>query len=258
MHCINYNIISERQAAYLKGDSTISQLLYIVHNIRLSWANSKISHGIFLDISAAFDTVWHKGLLAKLEQIGLDDKVLDMFTSYLENRKQVVVVDGQISDEKYVKCGVPQGSKLGPLLFIIYINDIIKDIESDILVFADDTTLLASGTDPAETSAQLNRDLSRISEWAKKWKITFNPNKSKDMIFSNKNLCNSPPVVYNNTYIDRVTTHKHLGIYLTSNLDWSTQITQLSLKANRKLAVLRSVKFLQRKTLDMLYKVTEN
>ena len=90
-HCTDFNIISERQAAYLKGDSTISQLIYIVHSIRKSWKNSKVSHGIFLDISAAFDTVWHKGLLSKLEQIGIDDKVLALFSSYLSDRIKAMV-----------------------------------------------------------------------------------------------------------------------------------------------------------------------
>ena len=255
-HCIDNNIISDRQAAYLKGDSTISQLLYIVHYIRSCWGKSKIVQGAFLDISAAFDKVWHKGLIAKLSQIGIDGTLLTLFTSYLSNRKQCVVVDGVKSSLLDVKAGVPQGSRLGPLLFIIYINDIINDIESEILIFADDTTLLASGSDPAETTSQLNKDLDKISAWAQTWKVTFNAGKSKDVIFSNKCLNNSPPLLFNNMFIDRVNTHKHLGVYLSSNLDWSSQINDVCLKANRKLSVLRSIKMLKRKTLDLLYKIT--
>ncbi len=185
-HCSKYNIISERQAAYLKGDSTISQLIYIVHYIRSSWGNSKIVEGAFLDISAAFDKVWHKGLISKLAQIGINGNLLSFFTSYLSNRKQCVVVDGVTSSLLDTNAGVPQGSRLGPLLFLIYINDIVADIESEILIFADDTTLLASGKDPSETSAQINRDLEKISAWSRIWKVTFNAGKSKDMIFFKK------------------------------------------------------------------------
>ena len=152
--------------------------------------------------------------------------------------------------------GVPQGSRLGPLLFIIYMNDIVENIESDILIFADDTSLMASGSDPSETAAQLNRDLDKISTWALEWKVSFGAKKSKDMIFSKKIPNNSPPIKFNNTVIDRVNTHKHLGLYLTSSLDWSVQINEVCLKANRKLAVLRSVKLLSRQTLDLLYKLT--
>ena len=255
-HCLENNIITEKQAAYLKGDSTVSQLLYIVHKIRKTLSDKNISQGIFLDVSAAFDKVWHNGLLAKLGQIGVEGSFLDTISSYLAGRQQVVVVDGVKSDVLDVKAGVPQGSRLGPLLFIIFMNDIIDDIESDILIFADDTSLIASGSDPAETAQQLNRDLSKISSWAIKWKVVFNAKKSKDIIFSKKVLNNSPPIIFNDTIIERVNTHKHLGLILTSNLDWSAQITEVCLKANRKLSVLRSVKLLSRQTLDLLYKLT--
>ena len=178
-HCTMNNIISDRQAAYMRGDSTMTQLLYIVHFIRKNWGYSKIVQGAFLDISSAFDKVWHNGLIAKLSQIGIDGSLATFFKSYLSNRKQCVIIEGEKSTLLDIEAGVPQGSRLGPLLFIIYINDIINDIESEILLFADDTTLLASGKDPAETSAQINRDLIRISEWAKKWKVTFNAKRQR-------------------------------------------------------------------------------
>ena len=102
----------------------------------------------------------------------------------------------------------------------------------------------------------INRDLQRISEWSKIWKVTFNASKSKDMIFSNKVLHNSPPILFDNIVVDRVASHKHLGVYLTSTLDWSLQVHETCMKAYRKLSVLRSVKLLQRNTLDLLYKLT--
>ena len=171
-HCMEHSIISSKQAAYLKGDSTVAQLLYIVHKIRSQWAKGNVTHAVFLDVQAAFDKVWHKGLLAMLDQINVTNEVHALFASYLTNRKQVTVIDGSKSDEKTVKAGVPQGSRLGPLLFIIYINDVTANIESDILMFADDTSLLVSGKSPEETSKILNRDLARIATWSAKWKVT--------------------------------------------------------------------------------------
>ena len=100
--------------------------------------------------------IFADGLVAKLSQIGIDGNFLDFFKSYLRNRKQCVIIDGVKSNFLDVTAGVPQGSRLGPLLFIIYINDIINDIQSDIMIFADDTTLLASGDDPTITASQLN------------------------------------------------------------------------------------------------------
>ena len=99
--------------------------------------------------------MWHKGLLAKLQQIGMSNTILTLFEEYLANRKQCVVVDGIKSSFLNIEAGVPQGSRLGPLLFIIYINDIVEGLESEILIFADDCSLLASGLDPSETAQQL-------------------------------------------------------------------------------------------------------
>ena len=207
-------------------------------------------------MSAAFDRCWHKGLIAKLQQSKVEGLGLSLFESYLQNRQQCTVVDGLKSKFEYVTAGVPQGSKLGPLLWLIYCNDIVNDIESQIFLFADDTCLFVSGNDPADTAIILNRDLETLNTWSKRWKVSFNADKSKDIIFSqNKVLFNSPPVLLDGDFVERVHEHKHLGIYLSSNLSWSRQIHEVCLQANRKLAVLRSVKYLKRQTLDLLYKI---
>ena len=255
-HLMENNIITTKQAAYLKGDSTQSQLLYLIHTIRQAWGNKLVSHAVFLDISAAFDKVWHKGLIAKLTEVGVSGQFLQVLESYLNNRKQKVMIDGVPSEEVSIKSGVPQGSRLGPLLFLVYINDIVKDLECDCLLFADDCCLIYNATDPNISACLLNKNLEKISLWAIKWKVTFNASKSKDIIFSKKCLYNSPPLYFNSSLIDRVASHKHLGVYLTNNLDWSLHINETCSKAHKKLAVLRSVRLLHRNTLDILYKLT--
>mgnify|MGYP000844576866 CR=1 FL=1 len=148
------------------------------------------TQGIFLDVSAAFDKCWHKGLLAKLKKAKIDNSCYKLFESYLSNRVQCTVVEGLKSNFKEIKAGIPQGSKLSPLLWLLYVNDIIDGIESEILLFADDTCCFATGIDPADTAIILNRDLDKLNTWASKWKFTFNTGKSKDIIFSEKKFEN--------------------------------------------------------------------
>ena len=170
-HCINNNVISERQAAYIKGDSTIQQLLYMVHFIKSSWTKGNITQGCYLDVSAAFDKCWVNGIIPKLKQIKIEGNCLNLFHSNLLKRQICTVVHGCKSEISEIKAGVPQGSRLGPLLWIIYVQDIIENLESECLLFADDTCIFASGEDPAITAEVLNRDLEKIGSWAKKWKV---------------------------------------------------------------------------------------
>ena len=255
-HFTENNIISDKQAAYMRGDSTTNQLLYLVHQIRSAWHRGEVVQAAALDVHAAFDKVWHSGLLAKLDQIGVTGNCHNLLRSYLSDRRQIVVVDGVKSDVCQIKAGIPQGSRLGPLLFILYINDIQTDLESDILIYADDTTLLVTGRNPTDTAEILNRDLIKINNWASKWKVIFHAEKSRDILFSEKTFQIQPQLTLNDQPIKKVTQHKHLGLILTSNLDWTPQIQAVCLKANQKLAVLRQAKYLQRQTLDILFKLT--
>ena len=138
------------------------------------------------------------------------------------------------------------------MLWILYNQDIIDDLESECLLYADDTCLFAFGKDPVKTIEKLNRDLVKIGLWAEHTK------KSKDMIFMKSKIWSnmSPPLILNGAPISRVHQHKHLGLWLTPSLDWGKQVQQTGLRANGKLAVLQYCKFLDRSTLDMLYKIT--
>ena len=253
-HLLSNNIISKQQAAYLPSDSTAQQLLSMIHLIKTTMASNNIAQGVFLDVSAAFDAVWHKGLLAKLEQINISGTALQLFSNYLSNRHSVTVIDGHKSTELPLLAGVPQGSRLGPLLFIIYINDLVSDLESNPFVYADDTTLIATGSSTYETTNILNRDLFKISTWAHTWKVTFNASKSKDMIFS-KFLLPSYPTILGLQCIERVHLHKHLGLYINSSLTWDKHIESIVKKVNLKLSIMWQVKELSRQCLDVLYKL---
>lgn len=163
------------QSGFRPGDSTINQLIFLVHKIYKALEEGKEVRVVFLDISKAFDKVWHAGLLRKLEALGVQSPLLQWFESYLCNRKQRVVIEGQCSDWRSINSGVPQGFVLGPLLFLIYINDVTDDLASLPLIYADDTTLLQIVDDPAASADRLNSDLNKIAVWADKWLVTMNP-----------------------------------------------------------------------------------
>ena len=145
---------------------------------------------VFLDISKAFDKVWHDGLIFKLKQNGISGNLLNLLSNFLRNRKQRVVLNGQTSSWADVNAGVPQGSILGPLLFLIYINDLADGLSSNAKLFADDTSLFSVVHNANTTAKELNNDLVKISRWAYQWKMSFNPDPSKqaqEVIFIKKN-----------------------------------------------------------------------
>ena len=161
-------LLAPNQSGFRPNDSCIDQLLSIVHSIYSDFDHnpSLEVRGNFLDISKAFDKVWHDCLLYKLECFGIPGNLLKLFHSYLNNRHQRVVLNGQYSKWAPILAGVPQGSILGPLLFLIYINDLPENLKSSAKLFADDTSLFSTVYNSAESANLLNDDLKKISEWA--------------------------------------------------------------------------------------------
>ena len=147
-------------------------------------------------MSKAFDKVWHEGLIFKLKQNGIDGKLLNLFKNYLSNRKQRVVLNGIESNWGEIKAGVPQGSVLGPLLFLVYINDLEEGIKSNVKFFADDTSLFSIVQDPVVSARELQHDLNLINKWAHQWKMSFNPDPNKqteEIIFFQNSLSTDHP-----------------------------------------------------------------
>ena len=248
-----HNVLTPHQSGFIPGDSAVNQLLSTYNNLCCSFDSGIITQTIYFDISKAFDRVWHKGLLVKLEAVGIRGKLHKFFHDYLDNRHQLVVVRGEKSDIKKIPAGVPQGSVLGPLLFVLYINDIVTDIESRIKLFADDTSLSHASNDPLR-EAILNADLERIALWSQTWKITFNATKT-DLLNSTNHHIQTTPLTFGNHTLDPSESHKHLGVILQNNCRWDEHVQFIANKVNMLIACLRNYKYrLSRKSLETMYK----
>ena len=224
------------QSGFRPGDSTVMQLIFVVNKIYQALEKGNEVRAVFLDISKAFDNVWHKGLLAKLKSTGINGPLLQWFESYLTERYQRVTIEGTSSDWARIEAGVPQGPVLGPLLFLIYINDIADNVSSTCFLFADDSLLLDEVISQIDTANKLNNDLDSISMWADRWLVTMNANKTKNMIFSSKlNKPLHPTLTLANEPIDIVDQHDHLGVTLTNKLSWRPHILKIHQKASKKL-----------------------
>ena len=183
------NLITKNKSGFRPGDSTTTDLLYLVNEIHEAFEDPKSLkvRAVFLDISKACDKVWHEGLVFKLKQNGISGKLLKFLESYLCNRKQRVVLKGYYSDYSNIESGVPQGSVLGPLLFLIYINDLERNIKSNIKFFADDSMLFSIVNNHVISATDLNHDLDIIYQWVHQWTMEFNPGTSKkanEVLFS--------------------------------------------------------------------------
>ena len=228
--CIN-GLISPHQSGFRPGDSTINQLLLITQNIYRSFDEipSKETRAIFLDPSKAFDMVWYEGLIYKMESNGLHGNILQIVKNFLADRKQRVVLNGQCSKWDTISAGVLQGSVIGPLLFLIYINDITDNVKCSIKLFADDTSLFTTVQNENVAALDLNRDLEIINLWAWQWKMQFNAVKTEEVLFSCKrNKPIHPSLKLGEEVIASKVEHKHLGIILDSMLNSKVMSARLS------------------------------
>ena len=197
-----------------------------VHDIYASfnWNPPKDVRGIFLDICKAFDRVWHKGRIYKMKCIGIIGMPLKLMQNFLQNRYQWVLLNSQCSSWASVFAVVPQVSVLGPLFFLIYINDLTKDISSTNKLFADDTSIFSFVNDIDVSEHELSSDLRKIYMWAYHWKMSFNLDVSKqaqEMIFSERTQkLFHPTVLFNNIPVRHSIVQKHSGVYLDEKLNF--------------------------------------
>ena len=232
-------------------------ILTLLDHVITTLEKGEYTIGIFLDFSKAFDTVNHEILIAKLEAYGIRGLANKWVKDYLSSRQQFSTINGTVSKTRTVTCGVPQGSILGPLLFLVYINDLASiSKEFSMILFADDSNLFMSGKDLADIADRLNRESHKLIDWLRANRLSLNLLKTHYMLFAPKKKTPPPEVdiIIDGTKIERVTTCKFLGVILDENLNWKKHIEYTSTKISKTLGLLNKArKYFDREVLITLY-----
>ena len=239
-HADIHNILGEEHHGFKKNHSTETQLILTTYDMLKQRDSGKQLDVIILDFSKAFDTVPHSRLLGKLHHYGIKGNLLRWIEEFLVGRTQSVLVDGTKSPEEAVLSGVPQGTVLGPLMFLLYINDMPSQVQRDTRcrLFADDS-LLYRVIDSTLDQVQLQQDLKNLEKWALDWGMVFNPSKCHVMHINGGRT--HRPYLYQlcGVLLKSVTQERYLGVILTQSLSWSTHISQVSVKANQNLGFIK-------------------
>ena len=241
------NFLYEHQFGFRKHHSTNHALVSIVEQIRSSLDKKMYSCGVFVDLEKAFDTVNHDILLAKLEHIGIRGVAKKWFESYLSERFQSVTIGGVSSSRLPITCGVPQGSILGPLLFLIYINDMRSSVKSStVFHFADDTNLLCSAFSLKKLRKLLNKDLASLYEWLCANRLSINAGKTEFLVFRppRHNTEIRLTLKFHQTKLFESSKIKYLGLILDNKLNWKPHIAELSKKLSRAVGMLYKIRSL--------------
>jgi len=251
-HLERFELIKESQHGFVKRKSCLTNLLVFIEEVTNYLDSGYPVDVIYLDFQKAFDKVPHRRLILKLAAHGIGGEVLKWIENWLSGRKQRVVLGGQMSKWCDILSGVPQGSVLGPLLFVVYINDIDDSVNSKILKFADDTKIY-NKVNSADCINNLQNDLSKLISWSEEWQMLFNFDKCKIMHLG----YNNPKVNYSmkTTHLEKVHEEKDLGVIVSDDLKWEKQCTAAVKQANKVLGMIKR-NFVDRskETIMALYK----
>ncbi|CAB0000004.1 unnamed protein product [Nesidiocoris tenuis] len=232
---IPHHTYENKQERNVKKHSTIDQVHRIVNIIEEALEKKNVCSGIFLDVAQAFDKVWHEGLNHKLKKM-LPYQYVELLESYLSRRYFCIKQEDAYSEPRTINAGVPQGSVIGPLLYLLYTCDLPETEENTTATFADDTAILAVGESNEESTQKLNRAISRISSWTAKWRIRLNEAKSVHIDFTNRSIVYTPTFI-NGVAIPYVNEAKYLGMTLDAKLRWKEHVkkkkTELVLKLRK-------------------------
>ena len=239
----SYSIFTDKQYGFRKNMNTNDAVNNLLDNIYNAMDDSDFLGAVFIDLSKAFDTVPHNLLLHKLEHYGIRGNALNLLESYLSNRKQFVSIEGIKSSMQDVKIGVPQGSVLGPLLFLLYINDLPNSVNNvNSILFADDTTMFARDNDVYDLCNTISSDMLLVKEWLIANSLTLNESKSYYIIFSLKKIPDNLRVTIGDHVLDRKTHGKFLGVILDEKLNFSNHIDHVTNKVSKLTGLMYKLK----------------
>ena len=262
-HQENCGLFSDFQYGFRSSRSTADLLTVVSDRIARAFNRSGATRVVALDISKAFNRVWHSVLLHRLKSYGILGQIFGIISSFLSNRRLQVVLDGKSSQEYPVNSGVPQGSILGPTLFLLYINNLPDDAICNIAIYADDTTLYskcdqASGLwQQLELASELEYDLRDTVDWCRKWLVDFNAGKTQLVSFDWSKNTGAIDVKMDGSVLEEKSSFKILGLTFSSKLDWGSYIASVAKTGPKKIgALIRSMKFLSPEVALYLYKST--
>ena len=246
------------QFGFRKKHSTSNALTVMVENVTKAFEEKKYTLGVFLDLSKAFDTIDHNILLYKLHHYGVRGLPYEWLKSYLSNRSLQTKINGKLSAPALINLGVPQGSILGPLLFLIYVNDLPKCLSSgQAIMFADDTNLFFNHVSYTELFKKANEELHQVDSWLTANKLTLNIEKTKVITFKTPNSPPVPPnleIKLNGNALDKVTSIRFLGVTIHEHLTWKSHMELLLKKIRMGRGIIQKIKpYLNQKSLQLLY-----
>ncbi|XP_069618598.1 uncharacterized protein [Ranitomeya imitator] len=230
------NCLTPYQHGFMRNRSCQTNLISFYEEVSYRLDHGESLDVVYLDFSKAFDTVPHKRLVHKMRMLGLGENVCKWVSNWLSDRKQRVVINGIVSNWVAVTSGVPQGSVLGPVLFNIFINDLVEGLHSKISIFADDTKL-CKAVNTREDSILLQMDLDKLETWAERWQMRFNNDKCKVIHMGRRNQCHH--YTLNGKPLGKSDREKDLGILVNDKLTWSSQCQAAAAKANRIMGCIK-------------------
>ena len=259
-YLLEHNLLYEKQFGFQASNSTEHAVIQLVDQILHAFKENKYTLGIFIDLSKAFDTVNHDILLKKLEMYGIKGNNLKWFCSYLEHRKQFIKFDNQHTNFEVLQCGVPQGSILGPLLFLVFVNDLKNSTKLlEPIMFADDTNLFYTNNNIKTLFEIANLELQNVNEWFIANKLSLNAEKTKYLFFHKQRVIENiplklPNLTFNGVEIKRESSIKFLGVMIDENITWRKHIELVENKMSKLIGILyRASPYLDRKSLKSIY-----